>query len=117
MSVQPTRHNFKIWKGATFQYKLTYFEGGEGSNPQDLTGYIGDMVLKDSKTKATLTTLTTENGGILISGPTGEIEITIPADDVDAFTWKQAVYELAIEKDGIRDILLYGTVSITSLLV
>jgi len=114
MSVQPARHNFKVWKGATFRYKFTYLTGAEGSPAQNLTGYTAEMILKDPRPPyTTYLTLSTENGGIVLGDALGTIEILIDADDTEAFTWQSAKYQLKIMRNEAEDVLLYGTITAT----
>lgn len=115
MSVQPARHNFKMWKGATFRYTFTYLSGGETSSPKDLSGYSASMVLKDPRTNNTLLTLTSSNGGIILGGAAGTIEIRITAELTSAITWQQATYQLTITQGPDTDVLLYGTISATGI--
>ena len=113
MSVQPARHNFKVWKGATFRYKFTYLQGGEGSQPMDLTGYTGRLVIKDPRTTTVYQTLTTENGGIIIDAMNGTIELLMSAGTTQGFDWKTGNYQLTLTKGDDTEPLLYGAVATT----
>lgn len=109
MALEPARHSFTIWKGATFRKTLTLRQGDTGSDPQDLTGYSAAMPILDAPEGLTLMSLTTTNGGIVLGGALGTIQLVISATVTAAITWESGVYELLITAPASdTDALLYG---------
>ena len=112
MSFLPARKNFKIWRGATFEYTFTYLSDGASSAPVDLTEATAIMHIKDDN--GIITTLTTDpDNGIVLGGTTGEISIVII--DTANLPWSVANYELLIVHNGSTIPLLHGALSIIGL--
>lgn len=94
-----------------------YTSGGyvQYNTPQDLTGYIARMDIKDKIGGTVLLSLTTENLRILIDNTTKTIKLDIDADDTAAITWKRGVYDLELESpSGVVTALMFGTVTVTN---
>lgn len=92
--------NIQIDKGATFKSALIW-KIGDPSVAKDLTGYTGRMQLRESIESTTvLHSMTTENGGISIDGPTGTIQLFISDTDTTAFDFDEAVYDLELIDTG-----------------
>lgn len=84
-----------IEQGATFEKKLTWTDAN--GNPIDLTGYDARMQVRKKKTNQTvLLDLNLGNGGLILGGVTGTIELFISASDTTAITWKQGIYDLEL---------------------
>ena len=83
--------------------------------PQDLTGYIARMDIKDKIGGTVLLALTTENGRITVNNTTKTITLVISADDTAAITRKKGVYDLELESPaGVVTALMFGTVTVTN---
>jgi hypothetical protein len=98
------------------EYKA-YTSGGyvQYNTPQDLTGYIARMSIKDKVGGTELMSLTTTNLRILIDNATKTIKLDIDAADTAAITWKKGVYDLEMESPaGVITALMFGTVTVTN---
>lgn len=85
------------------------------NTPQDLTGYIARMDIKDKIGGTVLMSLTTENNRITLNNTTKTITLTISADDTAAITWKKGTYDLELESPtAVVTALMYGTVAVTN---
>lgn len=113
-----------IEQGATFQLGLTLSTGGlvaDGGVAIDLTGYEVRMQVRKRVASATtllfLSTNVVDDPDLHIEvtdAVNGEVVITIPATETEAFTWFSGTYDLEIESAGgfVRR-LLYGSVKVT----
>lgn len=110
MSVQPAKYDFQIWKGATFNRRLTYLSAGTGSNPENLTGYTALLEIRNVPEAVTpLFTLSTINSRIILGGSTGTIDLIISAADTATLSWKGGVYDLILTSGGaVATALLQG---------
>jgi len=113
MSIQPDKKNFKIWKGATFRQRIVLYQPNSTTLPENLSGYTGEMIIRDKPEGTPVLTLNTLNGGVTLGGSAGTIDLFIDATDTAAITWKSAVYDLTITGGGDDDTtaLLYGGIS------
>lgn len=107
--------NLKVELGATFRQKITWSD--KNSVPINLTGYTGRMqVRKKIDDPIALIDLTTENGGIVLGGTLGTIEIVIT--DLQTADLSNGVYDLELigpqPQVGRADVyrILYGTVEV-----
>jgi hypothetical protein len=106
MSLKPERKNFEVWRGATFRVPLTLWQDAAMTNPYNLAGYSGEMLIKDKL------------GGTVIG--TVEVSflanvITLLADDETTATWawQTGVYELKLtQPGGDVDVLFYGNFTV-----
>jgi len=81
--------------------------------PVDLTGATARMQIREQVGGTVLLELTTENGGLAISGP-GTITRTLSATQTAALTWTEAVYDLEVEyADGTVQRYLQGAVTVS----
>lgn len=118
MSLNPVRHHFEIWAGATFHKSLTLLTGPVGSPPRDLSGYTADLTIRDRplSTNILATFLSTGTSPhIVLGGSTGTIEIIIPDTETAAYTWQIGFYDLLIKAPGASgesSALLYGNFKI-----
>lgn len=116
MSVRPERYNFSVWKGTTFRKQLVFHEGDEDSPPRDLTGYTASMPIREQRLGGTLlATLNTENGGIVLGGEDGTIDLYMSDEQTQAATWELGSYSLLLTFSGDTDSLIYGNFSIKRL--
>lgn len=111
----PDRHNFTMWRGATFRSHLTMYADDSETVPRNLTGCSATLVVKDAPSGTVLFTLTSSGDGITLGGTAGTIDLYISASDTEGYAWTNAFYELfLIESNGDKDALLYGGLSIKS---
>lgn len=110
MSIQPDRHNFSVWRGATFRKVLTFHTTDEESSPRDLTGFTARMPIKLNG--SVLVELTTGDG-ITLGGALGTITLFISDEDTTIAAWKAGSYGLFLTSPGgDTDQLLFGTFTI-----
>src|SRR4051812_20246176 len=108
MTLIPAKENFTIWKGTTFRVQLFFWEDEGLTDPQDLTGYTSELVIRDHKDGLALLTLTTADNSILVGN--GVLTLFISATNTSAITWKHGVYDLTITSPaGDTDAILYGS--------
>lgn len=82
--------------------------------PVDLTGYSGRMEIKDRIGGTVLHRLDTDDGTMVIDGPSGKISWEIDAETTAAWTWRNAVYDLElVDPDGRVTRLIQGTISLS----
>jgi hypothetical protein len=87
-----------IEQGATFRHTLLVKQGGL---PFDLTSYTVRMQVRRSySVEALLLELTESNGRILVDPEEGRIDLSIDAEDTEALSFKDGVYDLEIESVG-----------------
>lgn len=88
--------DFEVEQGATFEHQLTWLD--RDGNPVPLDGYTARMQVREKITsEEVLVELTTENGMITLGGQDGTIDIEIPDEVTETFTWKKGVYDLELE--------------------
>lgn len=107
--------NLSIEQGATFRKRVTWKAGAAPGVPVDLAGCTARAHIRtEIEAAAVLVTLTTANGGIVLGGATGTVDLYISDDDTAALTWTSGVYDLEIEFPGgdVRR-LMYGSVSVS----
>lgn len=81
--------------------------------PVDLTGATARMQIRAGLGGAVLLELTTENGGLAITGP-GTLTRTLSATETAALTWTDGVYDLEVEyADGTVQRYLQGAVTVS----
>lgn len=106
MSLNPERHNFKVWRGTTFRRILEVWNDEAETSPYDFSGYTGTMTIREKLAGSVVGTV-----GVNFSG--NQIELVASAATTGTWAWKQGVYELQITApDGDVDVLLFGTVTI-----
>jgi hypothetical protein len=88
------RYDFKIKQGNPFS-KIMYYTDKD-NNPLNLTGYKAKMQIRDKPSGKIYSTLTTENGKIIITPLEGKIELLIPMLETKTFEFCKAVYDLDI---------------------
>jgi hypothetical protein len=105
------RYNFVIVQGEDFDKTLTYKVNGQ---PVDLTGFTARLQCRETPdAPVKLLELTTENDGIVLGGPAGTIQLLCPAEDNQAFTWRDGVYDLELESGSLQKRLLEGSMSVS----
>lgn len=90
----PGKYNMVCPQGATFSKQLTYTID---SVPVDLTTYTARMQVREKYTsKTAIVNLTTENGGIVLGGTLGTIDLYIADEVTQLFIAKEYVYDLEL---------------------
>lgn len=95
------RYDITIEAGATFQLRVTWKD--PNGSPIDLTGYSARMKVKASYGGATLFTLTSPSGGLVLGGAAGTVDATISATDTASGisdSESTAVYDLEVVSGG-----------------
>lgn len=111
MSLQPAQYDLTIWRNGTFRKRFYYLTGGQGSTPKDLTGHTAKLTIRDRQGGATIYSLSTEDGRIILGGTAGTIELIVPLSDASALDWRGGVYVLTITApNGDTDPLLTGRI-------
>lgn len=104
-------HDFEIEQGTTLD-KPFIWKDSTGT-PVDLSGYTARMQLRPSKSSDTvLVDLTTENGGITLGGPTGEITLHFN-EAITMPLLKGGVYDVEVIIDGKVRRLIEGAITIS----
>lgn len=107
------RYDLTIEQGATLSKSFTYqTSAGVAIN---LTGYTARMHIRETYSSVTtIATLTTENGGITITGATGTVAITMSATATSALaTGLIGVYDLELISGTTVVRLIEGQVTVT----
>lgn len=102
-------YNTTIDQGATWSLLVTYND--PNGNPINLTGATAAMQLRTSPLAATAAlTLTTSNGGIAISGPSGQLAISASATQTGLLQPLKYTYDLEVYIGAQTVRLLEGTI-------
>jgi len=104
-------YNFTLDQGSTWTLQIIYND--PSGTPINLTGYTAEMQIRrkfDSDTA--VLTLSTSNGGITITGPTGTLDLVATDEqaDIDPGLY---VYDLELSTGGVRTRLIQGTVTVS----
>lgn len=105
-----------IEKYATFVLNLQVKNGmGPGATPADITGYVPRMQIRSAPPKSEiLIDLTVANDRIeVVDAVTGQMKITVSADDTADIGWKSGVYDLVITNASETRRLIQGSVSVS----
>jgi hypothetical protein len=95
---------------------VAYTSGGEllYHPPVNLTGYTARMNIRSTVDATTiLQSLTTENGGIVLGGVAGTVDLLITATETALFTFRNAVYDLELISGTVVTRLLSGNVTLS----
>lgn len=88
-------YNTTIDQGSMWNVIFVYKDPND--NPINLTGYTAAMQLRQTYDSATAAlTLTTENGGIIITGATGTVTVTATDEQTGALEPGYYVYDLEL---------------------
>lgn len=105
-------YNTVIDQGADWFLNFTY-ENPNGT-PINITGYTAALQVRTSPlAKTAVLTLTTENGGLVISGNQGRIEAHATATQTSAITNGKYAYDLEITGSGVVTRLVQGTIQVS----
>ena len=114
MTTHPAKHNFFVYRGATFSEQIEWKD--ENGVAIDLTGFTARMHMRDTLEATTpFLTLTTENGGIALGGTAGTVDLLASAAATSAISATSGVYDLElVAGDGVMVTrLLEGLVTIS----
>ena len=104
-------YNFTMDQGSTYTVQMVYLD--PNGNPINLTGYTAKMQLRlQYGDPVAALTLTTENGGITINGPTGTINILATDEQTLVLQPTFYVYDLDILSGGTIQRLVQGQVTV-----
>ena len=107
----PGVKDLTIIQGGTFDiYWVLSIDG----TVVDLTGYTAELVVRQSVGDAdAILTLSTENGGIIITPEDGKIQLYISSEDTRALSFRNAVYNLELTVSEVTNRLLQGNISVS----
>lgn len=95
--------NIAIEQGATWRRRLTWHEPAPDNSdpgtlgpPKDLTNCTAHMQIRQKAGTPVLVNLTDANGGIVLGGDAGTIDIVITAAQTASVTLKAAAYDLYV---------------------
>ena len=104
-------YNFTLDQGSTWTLQIVY-EDPNGT-PINLTGYNAQMkVRKKADSSAVVLSLATGGGGIVITGPTGTINITATDEQTATLDPIFYVYDLDLKLGGVITRLIQGQVTV-----
>ncbi len=87
--------NLVVNQGSTFKHRFKWTDSRKKAI--DITGYTARMQIRSSVSDATvLASLTTENGGIILGGALGTIDLFISHTATTAYAWTKAVYDIEL---------------------
>lgn len=106
-----TATEFTITNGATG----IYVSGGLATAPVDITGYTAKMQMRSYPNSTTaVLTLTTENGGITITGPTGNIALHATATETGAINQGPYDYDVEIYQGSNVTRVVQGQIEVSA---
>lgn len=91
--MKPARYNIKFYRGTTLDIVMTYLINNV---PVDLADYTAIMDVRVSPNSSLITSLTTENGKLILNQVTGEVEILLTAEQTGDLPLGQFQYDLNI---------------------
>lgn len=107
----PGKYNMVCPQGSTFNKMLTYSIDG---TPVNLTGYTARMQVREKYTSTSAqVTITTENSGIVLDAPMGEIQLNVSASATAALAAKEYVYDLELVNNGVVTRIIEGKFIVT----
>lgn len=97
----PAKRKLILYKGAKFDPGWTWLAGGQ---PVDLTGFTARMQVRaDVDSPDVLLNLTTENGGIILGGTAGTIDLWVGATETSLITWESGVWAMEVQYSADPD--------------
>lgn len=91
-------YDILVDQGATLNRAL--FLKTSAKRPVNIEDYVGRMHIRDyTDSSIIIRTLTTENGGLTVSGLAGRVDILLKPSDTDDLGAKDYVYDLELESD------------------
>lgn len=107
------QYDFTIEQGATFVRSFVW--KADDGTPVNLTGYTARMQVRQGySAQDALLEATTENGRLQIVGASGQVTLTLTAEDTGAIDWRRGRYDLElVAPDGTVKRLVEGVISIS----
>ena len=107
----PGKYNIVCPQGSTYSQTFTY---SVSDVPVDLTTYTARMQVREKYTSTLVNvSLTTENGGIVLGGESGTIDVVIDADSTAELVAKDYVYDLELVSSSVVTRLIEGKFIVT----
>lgn len=108
------QYNILIDQGATYTLALTY--NNANGTPINLTNYTAAMQVRDTvNSTTTVLSLSSPSNGIVITGASGLINITVTAAQTTALSANTFVYDLEITSTtGVVTRLIQGSVTVNA---
>lgn len=103
-------YNGVIDQGATWTLNIVYND--YNGVPVNLTGYTARLQLRSKYDSSAVLTLSTANGGIVITGATGEIAITGTATQTQAIASGIYIYDLELTSGAEITRLIQGQMTV-----
>lgn len=103
-------YNGVMDQGATWTLTIVYED--PSGNPIDLSGNTGRMQLRSKFDSSAVLTLSTSNGGMTITGPTGTIELLATATQMELIEPGLYVYDLELTNGSIIQRLIQGQMTV-----
>lgn len=108
--------NFNVVQGDTFTIRVEYKD--ENNNTIDLTGFSAVMVVRDKPGGKIVCAEITNQSGIVINGPLGYLDITIPPEKTRKFTTPRARYQIqVINGQGVKTTVLSGYFAVSTTVI
>ena len=106
-------YNFTIMQGSTFQRIITKKDAS--GTPVNLTGYTARMQARNDLNSAVVLDLTTENGGIVLGGVAGTIELNITATATASLIAPNTlIYDLELVNGAVVNRQLQGEIRVSA---
>lgn len=104
-------YNFTIDQGSDWNLNVIYKDANDV--PINLTGYTAAMQLRQNYNSDTAElTLSTANGGIVITGALGKLVLTATAAQTGALDSGFYVYDLEITSGGVVTRIIQGQITV-----
>jgi hypothetical protein len=94
--------NFAISEGADFSITMTWTAGSPAA-PVNLTGWTAHLQIRSTYADyggTIYADLTNANGGLVLGGSAGTIQVVMPASQTTALGFDRAVYDLKLTNPG-----------------
>ena len=102
------KYNMTIDQGATLALQMTYKDSA--GDLINLSGYSARMQVRQTvPSTSTILDLTTANGGLILGGAAGTIDVAITATASEAVAAGQYVYDLELVNGTTVERLVMGT--------
>ena len=92
--------------------KSIYVSDHQNGVVRDISGYTGRMQIRDKLTGALISSMTTENGKISITGASGRIDLVLVATETELFNFNKALYDLEIINGTTVERVLQGEITL-----
>jgi hypothetical protein len=104
-------YNFTLDQGSDWDLNIVYKDGN--GDPINLTGYSAAMQLRQNyNSDSAELTLSTTNGGIVITGVQGKLVLHATASQTGALDPGFYVYDLEVTSGGVVTRLIQGQITV-----